>query len=178
VRPLLLDQCCDPAFPVVPGAPWGACRGCPIWPTETILPSPAVTRRPPGAKFLCRDARRSLSLRVNLEILIVASSRIRKYWPTGIRLPTRVLHSPARIQRTRSAGCVRAYTWRGQARPRPWPPVDRGAELGRPPGTVGSTERRDRLEDAEIRGVSHNCRIVTYQNAAEMAVKITTSSLL
>ena len=41
--------------PVVPDAPWGACRGCPIWPTETILPSPAVTRRPPGAKFLCRD---------------------------------------------------------------------------------------------------------------------------
>ena len=33
-------------------APGGACRGCPIWPTETILPSPAVTSRPPGAKIL------------------------------------------------------------------------------------------------------------------------------
>ena len=36
---------------------------------------PAVTRRPPGAKFLYRDAqllRRSLSLRVSLAILIVA----------------------------------------------------------------------------------------------------------
>ena len=29
---------------------WGACRGCPIWSTQTILPSPAVTSRPPGAK--------------------------------------------------------------------------------------------------------------------------------
>ena len=38
-----------PVLLVRPGAPWGACRGCPIWPTETILPSPAVTRRPPGA---------------------------------------------------------------------------------------------------------------------------------
>jgi hypothetical protein len=26
--------------------------GCPIWPTETILPSPAVTSRPLGAKIL------------------------------------------------------------------------------------------------------------------------------
>src|SRR5262249_38232554 len=33
-------------------APCGVCRGCPIWPTETILPSPAVTSRPPGAKIL------------------------------------------------------------------------------------------------------------------------------
>src|SRR5437762_13250417 len=52
-----------------------------IWPTGTILPSPAVTRRPPGAKFLYRDAqllRRSLSLRVSLAILTVASRRIRK----------------------------------------------------------------------------------------------------
>ena len=52
VWPLLLDQYCDPAFC---GFPWlrdGACRGCPIWPTETILPSPAVTSRPPGAKIL------------------------------------------------------------------------------------------------------------------------------
>src|SRR5215831_12648104 len=37
---------------VAPPAPPGACRGCPIWPTETILPSPAVTSRPPGAKIL------------------------------------------------------------------------------------------------------------------------------
>jgi hypothetical protein len=29
---------------------WGACRGCPIWSAQTILPSPAVTSRPPGAK--------------------------------------------------------------------------------------------------------------------------------
>ena len=36
----------------IAGAPWGACRGCRIWPTGTILPSPAVTCRPPGAKFL------------------------------------------------------------------------------------------------------------------------------
>ena len=33
---------------------WGARRGCPIWSTQTILPSPAVTSRPPGAKFLSR----------------------------------------------------------------------------------------------------------------------------
>src|SRR5216683_6961866 len=62
-------------------APGGACRGCPIWPTETILPSPAVTSRPPGAKFLCGDApllHGSLSLRVILAILIVASRQIRK----------------------------------------------------------------------------------------------------
>src|SRR6202042_1785092 len=103
VWPLLLDQCCDPAFPVVPGAPWGACRGCPIWPTETILPSPAVTRRPPGAKFLYRDAqllRRSLSLRVILAILIVASRQIRKYCPPPIRRAVLVLSSPAQIRRT------------------------------------------------------------------------------
>ena len=31
-------------------APFGACRGCPIWSTVTILPSPAVTKRPPGAE--------------------------------------------------------------------------------------------------------------------------------
>ena len=36
--------------------PRGACRGCPIWSTQTILPSPAVTSRPPGAKFLLRVA--------------------------------------------------------------------------------------------------------------------------
>src|SRR5579859_3814256 len=79
---------------VVPGAPWGACRGCPIWPTETILPSPAVTRRPPGAKFLYRDAqllRRSLSLRVSLAILIVASPQFRKYCPASIRRGSRGL---------------------------------------------------------------------------------------
>jgi len=34
-----------------PSAPCGACRGCPIWPSETILPSPGVTSRPPRAKF-------------------------------------------------------------------------------------------------------------------------------
>src|SRR5580698_11635707 len=54
--PLLLDQYCDPAFLVVPAAPYGACHRCPIWPTETILPSPAVTSRPPRAKFLYWDA--------------------------------------------------------------------------------------------------------------------------
>ena len=37
-------------------APPGTCRGCPIWSTQTILPSPAVTSRPPGAKFLLRVA--------------------------------------------------------------------------------------------------------------------------
>src|SRR6266496_3512490 len=40
----------DPAFLSL--APRGARRGCPIWPTQTILPSPAVTSRPPGAKIL------------------------------------------------------------------------------------------------------------------------------
>src|SRR2546428_13645354 len=56
-------------------------------PTGTILPSPAVTRRPPGAKFLYWDAqllRRSLSLRVILAILIVASRQIRKYCPASV----------------------------------------------------------------------------------------------
>jgi hypothetical protein len=52
-----------------------------IWPDlGTILPSPAVTRRPPGAKFLYRDVRllhRAMSLRVSLVILFVASRRIR-----------------------------------------------------------------------------------------------------
>jgi len=28
-------------------------------------------------------------------------------------------------------------------------------------------ERRDRLIDTQIRGVSHHCRIVTYQNVAK-----------
>src|SRR5215472_4895618 len=79
--PLLLDQCCDPAFlccMVLHGERVGDVH---IWPTGTILPSPAVTRRPPGAKFLYRNARlrcRSLSLRVSLAIPIVASRRIRK----------------------------------------------------------------------------------------------------
>jgi hypothetical protein len=39
-------------------------------------------------------------------------------------------------------------------------------------------ERRDRLVDPEIRGVSHHCRIVTYQNAAKMVLKVTRLSLL
>ena len=34
---------------------WGACRGCPIWSTQTILPSPAVTSRQPGAQFFCES---------------------------------------------------------------------------------------------------------------------------
>ncbi len=42
----------------------------------------------------------------------------------------------------------------------------------------GLMKRRDRPVDAEIRGVSQHCRIVTYQNTAKAAVKITTSSLL
>jgi|SRR5271166_5062316 len=44
---------CDPAS-VVLMAPFGACRGCPIWSTVTILPSPAVTMRPPGAEVFGR----------------------------------------------------------------------------------------------------------------------------
>src|SRR5215472_5863692 len=59
-------------------------RRCPIWPTGTILPSPAVTSRPPGAKILPRDppvAPWIASLRVILAILIVASCEIRKYCP-------------------------------------------------------------------------------------------------
>ena len=42
---------CDPAS-VVFMAPFRACLGCPIWSTVTILPSPAVTMRPPGAEVL------------------------------------------------------------------------------------------------------------------------------
>src|SRR5579875_992638 len=73
-------------FVCLPGAPRGAWWGCPLWSTGTILPSPAVTRRPPGAKFLDRDAqvrRRSLSLTVSLAILIVASRCIREYFPAS-----------------------------------------------------------------------------------------------
>src|SRR5215469_1092177 len=47
-------------------APGGACRGCPhMTPTETILPSPGVTNRPPGARFcgLCPNLVRRLELR-------------------------------------------------------------------------------------------------------------------
>ena len=46
--------------------PRGACRGCPIWSTQTILPSPAVTSRPPGAK--CFSALRHVAplIRVTL----------------------------------------------------------------------------------------------------------------
>ena len=51
LRPLLLDQFAILRL-LLCLAPGGACRGCPIWPTETILPSPAVTSRPPGAKIL------------------------------------------------------------------------------------------------------------------------------
>ena len=39
---------CDPASDVFL-APFRACLGCPIWSSVTILPSPAVTMRPPGA---------------------------------------------------------------------------------------------------------------------------------
>jgi hypothetical protein len=46
----------------------------------------------------------------------------------------------------------------------------RRGRVGRPPGTIGLVERRDRLVDAEIRGVSHHCRIVTYRNAAQAAL--------
>ena len=42
---------CDPASDVFM-APFRACLGCPIWSTVTILPSPAVTMRPPGAEVL------------------------------------------------------------------------------------------------------------------------------
>ena len=192
--PLLLDQCCDPAFLVLPGAPWGACRGCPIWPTETILPSPAVTRRPPGAKFLYRDAqllRRSLSLRVILAILIVASGRIRKYCPASIRRrPPR--HSVRQLEfRERAPPAVRAHIHSrsefplspgrcldgGRQGVTPPRPGGRGRVV-RPTGTVRFVERRHRLVDAEIRGVSHHCRIVTYHNAPKTVVKVTRSSLL
>jgi hypothetical protein len=39
-------------------------------------------------------------------------------------------------------------------------------------------QRRHRLVDTEIRGVSHHCRIVTYQDALLAVPKVTTSSLL
>jgi hypothetical protein len=57
------------------------------------------------------------------------------------------------------------------------PRPGRRGRVGRSPGTVGFMKRRDRPVDAEIRGVSHHCRIVTYQNAAKAVVEITTSSL-
>ena len=57
------------------------------------------------------------------------------------------------------------------------PRPGRRGRVGRSPRTVGFMKRRDRPVDAEIRGVSHHCRIVTYQNAAKAVVKITTSSL-
>ena len=82
----------------------GACRGCPLWPTETILPSPAVTRRPPGAKFLYRDVRflpPITSLTVSLAILIVASRQIPEILPDKCSLTGRGLSSPAQIQRAR-----------------------------------------------------------------------------
>src|SRR5579859_7758209 len=56
VWPLLLDQILRSCVPCCASLPCGACRGCPIWPTETILPSPGVTSRPPRAKFLYWDA--------------------------------------------------------------------------------------------------------------------------
>jgi len=82
-------------------------------PTGTILPSPPVTRRPPGAKFLYRNAqflRRSLSL-------IVMALRTVPGGPDGARV----------------------LSW-----------------LSRP---------------GEIRGVSHHCRIVTYRNALNTAIR-------
>jgi len=44
--------------------------------------------------------------------------------------------------------------------------------------SVVELERRNWFVDAEIRGVSHHCRIVTYQNTAKTALKVTRSSLL
>src|SRR6516164_6504628 len=47
--PLLLDQYCDPGFTfLAPGGALDVPNGRPV---KTILPSPAVTSRPPGARF-------------------------------------------------------------------------------------------------------------------------------
>jgi hypothetical protein len=42
------------------------CSGCPIWSTQTILPSPAVTSRPPGAKDFLVSFLAAPSIRVTL----------------------------------------------------------------------------------------------------------------
>src|SRR5579875_1228793 len=71
--------------------------GCPIWPTDTILPSRPVTRRPPGAKFSSRLAQmcdRSASRCVILAIHKVAPGRNRKNFPGLGRPPPLPAESP------------------------------------------------------------------------------------
>jgi hypothetical protein len=53
-----------------------------------------------------------------------------------------------------------------------------GVGVRRPSGTLRLVERRHRLVDPEIRGVSYHSRIVTYQNAAKTVLKVTRSSIL
>jgi hypothetical protein len=56
----------------------------------------------------------------------------------------------------------------------PPPRPDGGIRIGRPSRAIRFAERRHRLVDTEIRGVSHHCRIVTYRNAPKAAVRVTT----
>ena len=103
-----------PVLLVRPSAPWGACRGCPIWPTETILPSPAVTRRPPGAKLpgcpvtppitVTQGESSDTNRRIAADSEILSG----KYSPAG----PGPLSSPARIPRTRATGYAREDTRR------------------------------------------------------------------
>jgi hypothetical protein len=79
----------------------GACRGCPIWPTRTILPSPAVTRRPPGAKFLCRDAR---LLHPNAVTYGESSDTYRRIASDSEIAPG--MHPPGRLRRIRRGGSM------------------------------------------------------------------------
>src|SRR5690349_7515197 len=120
--PLLLDQCCDPAIACIAWCSVRSLSGMSDMADRdhiAITSGDASTTR---RKFLYRDAqllRRSLSLRVILAILIVASRQIRKYCPALFAGGPRGLSSPARIQRMRASGCARAYTWPWRARIRP-----------------------------------------------------------
>ena len=103
-------------------APPGACRGCPIWPTETILPSPAVTSRPPGAKILWH-----IALIYSGDDLTLCNNS-----DTNCRDPRAWRRPPRR----RSAGMFQ----RGQHLPAPRHPAEhRGRHLQLPAG-----ERPDR----------------------------------
>jgi len=110
--------------------------------TSTTRCKVSVTGMPSCSRILSRT--------VSIAALMVVSRSSRKYHPG----------STVRAESHAANACRDSDVTSSRAR---------GADTvcgaaGRPPGTVGLAERRDRYVDAEIRAVSHNCRIVTYQN--------------
>src|SRR5207247_989099 len=159
--PLLLDQWCDPAFLVLPGAPWGACRGCPdMGPNRDHIAitcgDASTTRRKvsvPGCPVTppitvtqgdSSDTYRRIApdSEITVRRLSAGGPRVLCWLREGRPPRTPPVFSwPARIQRMHASGRGRACTWRRRAPTRPGP-RRRWRHGSRPPTDRRTARRR------------------------------------